>query len=198
MALIKCKDCGKEVSSKAKACPNCGRAVPKRTSLLTWLFAGFICFVILSAIFRDRSSQSVAPASTATPAATTAASAAAPAGAAPEKKADPDIDAALRVGNLVLNLRDAARNPDSFKLTKAYRMKNGAACIEYRAQNGFGGLNVGKALAIGTKFKTNESEGFAGAWNHYCVGTGIDIKPEVRRAFELAGQCRGCVQDTDQ
>jgi hypothetical protein len=192
MALIKCKDCGKEVSSKAKVCPNCGRAVPKRTSLITWLFAGLICFVALSAIFGGRGSQSIAPA------ATTAASAAAPAGAAPEKKPDPDIDAALRVGNLVLNLRAAARNPDSFRLTKAYRMKNGAACIEYRAQNGFGGLNVGKALAIGTQFKTNETEGFAGAWNHYCVGTGIDIKPGVRRAFELAGQCRGCVQDTDQ
>lgn len=24
MALIKCKECGKEVSTKAKSCPNCG------------------------------------------------------------------------------------------------------------------------------------------------------------------------------
>jgi uncharacterized membrane protein YvbJ len=24
MALIKCKECGKEVSSEAKNCPNCG------------------------------------------------------------------------------------------------------------------------------------------------------------------------------
>lgn len=26
MALIKCKECGKEISSKAKTCPNCGVA----------------------------------------------------------------------------------------------------------------------------------------------------------------------------
>lgn len=33
MALTKCKECGGQISSKAKTCPNCGRAV-KRTSKL--------------------------------------------------------------------------------------------------------------------------------------------------------------------
>src|ERR1700722_1832695 len=28
MALIKCKDCKKEISSAAKACPHCGKPVP--------------------------------------------------------------------------------------------------------------------------------------------------------------------------
>lgn len=27
MALIKCKECGKEVSDKAKSCPNCGAPI---------------------------------------------------------------------------------------------------------------------------------------------------------------------------
>ena len=27
MALIKCKECGKDVSDKAKACPNCGNTI---------------------------------------------------------------------------------------------------------------------------------------------------------------------------
>ena len=27
MALIKCSECGKEVSDKAKACPNCGNPI---------------------------------------------------------------------------------------------------------------------------------------------------------------------------
>ena len=27
MALIKCSECGKEISDKAKTCPNCGNAV---------------------------------------------------------------------------------------------------------------------------------------------------------------------------
>ena len=30
MALIKCPDCGKEVSDKAPACPNCGRPIAPR------------------------------------------------------------------------------------------------------------------------------------------------------------------------
>ncbi len=33
MALKKCPDCGTKVSSKAAACPSCGRLRPKRTSI---------------------------------------------------------------------------------------------------------------------------------------------------------------------
>lgn len=37
MALINCKECGNEVSSKAKACPKCGASVPKGPNrLLLW------------------------------------------------------------------------------------------------------------------------------------------------------------------
>lgn len=39
MALVKCNDCGKEISKKAKACPDCGSPPKKKTSLLTWLVA---------------------------------------------------------------------------------------------------------------------------------------------------------------
>jgi hypothetical protein len=77
-------------------------------------------------------------------------------------------------------------------------MPSGAVCIKYRAQNGFGGMNVGKAVQIGTKFKTIDSEGFSEAWNRYCVGKGIDIKSDVAMAFKLAGQCGGCVVDLDR
>lgn len=30
MALVKCPECGKEISSKAAACPNCGNPMPKQ------------------------------------------------------------------------------------------------------------------------------------------------------------------------
>lgn len=42
MSLVKCKECGKEVSNKAKTCPNCGAKAPKKTSLFTWLVLIFI------------------------------------------------------------------------------------------------------------------------------------------------------------
>ncbi len=55
MALIKCPDCSKEVSSNAPACPNCGSPISattieqtskkwKKMKLIAWVFAigGFI------------------------------------------------------------------------------------------------------------------------------------------------------------
>lgn len=49
MALVKCKECGAEISSKAKTCPKCGAMVPKKTSLVTWLFLFLIIVIIISA-----------------------------------------------------------------------------------------------------------------------------------------------------
>jgi len=42
MAMITCKECGTEISSKAAKCPKCGAPAKKRTSLVTW----FIVVVI--------------------------------------------------------------------------------------------------------------------------------------------------------
>lgn len=37
MALVKCKECGADVSSKAAACPKCGAKPTKKTSIFTWV-----------------------------------------------------------------------------------------------------------------------------------------------------------------
>jgi hypothetical protein len=67
-------------------------------------------------------------------------------------------------------LMEAMRNPASFKLSNALLMDNGAVCYEYRAQNGFGGTNVGHAVltAKGT-IKTNEMEGGPKLWSRECA-----------------------------
>lgn len=44
MALIKCKECGHEISRKADKCPHCGAPRKKSTSLLTWLVLILIVF----------------------------------------------------------------------------------------------------------------------------------------------------------
>ena len=46
MALVKCKECGEEVSNKAKACPKCGAQAPKKTSLFTWFIFAFTIFLV--------------------------------------------------------------------------------------------------------------------------------------------------------
>ncbi len=53
MALKKCKECGKEISSKAKKCPNCGAPIKKQIStgsgcLIIILFVLFIGWIFSS------------------------------------------------------------------------------------------------------------------------------------------------------
>lgn len=57
MAIKKCKECGGEVSTKAKTCPKCGARAPKSTSMLTWLIA----FLAISYFIGDFISQSTSP-----------------------------------------------------------------------------------------------------------------------------------------
>ncbi|KAF0844354.1 hypothetical protein FNL37_1798 [Methylovorus glucosotrophus] len=49
MALIKCKECKSQISSKAKVCPNCGAPVKKEATLLgcltVFLLVGFVIFL---------------------------------------------------------------------------------------------------------------------------------------------------------
>lgn len=48
MAIIKCKECGREISSKAKTCPGCGYKNKKKTSKLTWV----ILIIIICSLAR--------------------------------------------------------------------------------------------------------------------------------------------------
>ncbi len=58
MALVKCKECGHEVSNKGKTCPQCGAPMPEPTSLLTWLFLGLLGLFVIKAILTPDSTQS--------------------------------------------------------------------------------------------------------------------------------------------
>lgn len=47
MALIKCNECGSQVSSGAKMCPSCGARIKKRMGVLGWVGV----FVAVSAVY---------------------------------------------------------------------------------------------------------------------------------------------------
>lgn len=51
MALKPCKECGTQVSTKARQCPKCGAARPKSTSLFTWLVTIFVAGPVLYSVF---------------------------------------------------------------------------------------------------------------------------------------------------
>ncbi|MFC1613915.1 DUF3862 domain-containing protein [Gemmatimonadota bacterium] len=50
MAMMKCKECGNEVSSKAESCPGCGVVLKKKTGCLTYMLAGFLFLILLGVI----------------------------------------------------------------------------------------------------------------------------------------------------
>lgn len=52
MAMIKCKECGSEISSKAEACPKCG-AKRKKRSGLGCLFVVILLFIVFGAIINS-------------------------------------------------------------------------------------------------------------------------------------------------
>lgn len=52
MSLIKCKECGKEISDKAENCPHCGYPINKNAKNKTpfWLIIAAVIGAILAAI----------------------------------------------------------------------------------------------------------------------------------------------------
>lgn len=61
MALIKCRECGKEISSEAKACPNCGCPVktpeqPKKNNNVNGCSGCLLTFLIVIGVFLITSS----------------------------------------------------------------------------------------------------------------------------------------------
>lgn len=58
MALLKCKECGQDISNKATKCPNCGFS-RERTSLLIKIVTIFIVMIAVSLIYTAFKSKSI-------------------------------------------------------------------------------------------------------------------------------------------
>jgi len=87
------------------------------------------------------------------------------------------------------SLKEAMRNPDSFKLVKVITLDDGTSCYEYRAQNGFGGMDVGRAVVTPKgRISISDSDGFASTWNKSCANkSGEDNTWTVGYAAGLHG-----------
>lgn len=58
MALVKCKECGEAISSKAQMCPTCGIKVQKTNGPLAVLFiAGLVVFIVVKLSVQDSPSS---------------------------------------------------------------------------------------------------------------------------------------------
>ena len=173
MPIVKCHECGKDVSTQAKTCPSCGVKVKKPTSRALKLI-GLACVigVIGTAITGNNSpppQQSPEPSRSA--------------GLTPEQRASEDAakskrDLQLQTAAAVAQrLKRATKDPAAFELTSLVVKPDGAACYEYRAKNSYGAILPSSAI-LTTKGKVllQEHDGntFVSAWNKACVPPGGD------------------------
>lgn len=79
-------------------------------------------------------------------------------------------------------LQYSMRNPDSFRVEFVHQMVSGVVCYRYRAQNGFGGMNVESAALVNGRLHIGTEP-----WNAYCGGKyGTDITADVNEILQTA------------
>jgi len=164
MAMVKCKECGSQVSSKAKSCPNCGAKPPKKTSIVTWFVLVLIVFVAYGMVNTASNLTPEEKAKLAVEAQEKEKEKEKEKLIAAAKKAEEDKDN-KRKGFHCLSgwdgshaaVKDAVekqmRDPDSFehietRITPVDKNGKHSLVMKYRAANGFGGMSVGQAEAI--------------------------------------------------
>lgn len=85
-----------------------------------------------------------------------------------------------------VTLRNAMRNPDSFKVSQALQMSDGSVCYAYRAQNGFGGMNVGHAVVFQERLVDESAADFSETWSRECTGkTGTERASQINLGLKM-------------
>lgn len=172
MALITCNECGKQISNEARACPGCGAKIPKKVGPIGIVFAVIIGLAMFQCTMQSEKSKDE--------------KAAIQAAKSPEQiKRETEEKAAeeLRFQKTVIflnGLKKSARNPQTFK-TESIAANHDASviCVEFRAQNGFGGIN--KEFAVYAKGKASQD---AKVWNKRCVDQSLIDMNHARFAIQ--------------
>jgi hypothetical protein len=168
MALVKCKECSKEISSEAKACPHCGAKPPKPTSRLAVLLIG----IAMIAIYVEGTKKDTPPQAVVTISPEQA--------ALNKKQADEKtarVDSTIRV---LASIKASLREPESVKWASVLSSDDGAVvCVTYRARNGFGGMNVEDV-----SFSKGKISKAVPAWNKNCAGKSLNDMKYVGRMLE--------------
>ncbi|MCA3000284.1 MAG: hypothetical protein ING75_16980 [Rhodocyclaceae bacterium] len=87
-----------------------------------------------------------------------------------------------------LSLKNSAKDPATFDITKVHLPEDGAVCYEYRAKNSFGAILPGQAiLTPKSKLLVKEADGntFVNAWNSSCTKRGENLTEFIRRSSVL-------------
>ncbi len=154
MALVKCKECGNQVSTDAKSCPSCGAKPPKQGMGLLAKF--FLLIVVIMAIGKcasDTSPTSQKPKVEKTP---------------EQVKAEQEKEAQFQRDVLMIKaLKAAMKNPASFELVQVIRLENKTLCVTYRGTNSFN--------AVITEHKAIAKDGSVVDYSRCSGKTGEDV-----------------------
>lgn len=197
MALTECAECGKEISSKAAACPHCG-AKPRTSSVpylvtaaLTVLMVGY-CQLHTSP--EDEAKQIAASRATKAEqerrAAMTADARAIEDKVVAEQKARAKAADAEREANfqralaLLRMVKTHMHDPSSLDVEDAFYTDEGAIAIKYRGKNAFGATIINYAVATKDgKASSGSQRDVAPLWNKYIAKKGgTDLTSSVRGA----------------
>lgn len=133
MAIIKCKECGKEINNNAAACPGCGANLPKKTKPLVWAVLSVVGLLVILAAMRQSDPVKSA----------------APSAPRPPDKQSLQVALAREGAN---EIRKAMRDPDSLKFEFiGVNDSASVACFKYRSKNGYGGMANGALTIVNRK-----------------------------------------------
>lgn len=189
MAMTKCRECGKERSTEADACPHCGAKV-KHTSVFTYIVGGLFAVLVFSCVTSinqgDRRREEEGAKEAARVAALTPQQKAAEQQAVAAKKAADDAKEARfqRAIQLAQAVKASMNDPSSFEIVDASATDAGAIALEFRGKNAFGALIRNYAvLAPDGKVANGSKQDVATLWNKHIAGKPLtDLSSEMRGA----------------
>lgn len=153
MALIKCRECGKEISPKAKDCPHCGAKPPYRPSLAFVVISGLLIAFGINATFNETGTTERFK-------------------TAEEIAAKEASDMRTKMAYvLIRKVKNSLREPESLDVIEVFsNEKADLLCMKYRARNGFGGYSIGHYV-IGSFGDSNSIKD----WNNMCLEEMYDV-----------------------
>lgn len=170
MKLVKCSDCGTEISPRAKQCPSCGAPVKKRTSRIGLLLLAVVSVGVVGAFAGKSSTPTVA--------------------ASPEQvKANAEQNQRqTAVIAATAALRRAMKDPESFDLKEVVVKADGSGCLTYRARNSFNAMLQQSAVFVPGKkaqllVEGQDGNGFVREWNKRCTPAGGEEITSLAKQF---------------
>ena len=173
--MVKCRECGAEVSSHAKACPKCGAPPPARPVRFNWPMV-FTAFVIAAGF-----ALTVAKCDSDNTRARQAEAAKTHAERTVDAKKEADFQRAVR---LALTAKKGMKNPQSFQLSTAILTDAGALCFVYRGTNSFNATVPGYAvLTAANQLAIGSADDVRRLWDAHCSMKRGDDMLYIRNAL---------------